>query len=73
MVDINKKYQTRDGMSVRLLTMDAKGTYPVVGLVDVGNAEYARHWTEEGKADFRGYVKTNYDLVEVEKGVDDVR
>lgn len=73
MVDINKKYQTRDGMPVRLLAMDAKGTYPVIGLVDVGNAEYSRQWTEDGKADFRGYVKTNYDLVEVEKGVDDVR
>jgi len=64
MIDQNKKYMTRDGMPVRILTLDAKGTYPVVGLVDVGNAEYAHHWTEAGKADFRGYVKSNYDLVE---------
>ena len=65
MISMNKTYQTRDGMPVRILTLDAKGTYPVVGLVDVGNSEYAHHWTPEGKADFRSYVKTNYDLVEV--------
>lgn len=71
MIDVNKKYQTRDGFDVRILATDAKGTYPIVGLVDMDNAEYARHWTNEGKADFRGYVKTNYDLVE--KGAEDVR
>lgn len=71
MIDLNKQYQTRDGFDVRIIATDAKGRYPIVGLVDMDNTEYARKWTEDGKADFRSYVKTNYDLVE--KGAEDVR
>lgn len=65
MIDVNKRYVTRDGFDVRIIATDAKGRYPIVGLVDMENAEYCRQWTEEGKADYRGFVKTNYDLVEV--------
>ena len=66
MIDLNKKYTTRDGFSVRIVATDAKGAYPIVGLVDMENAEYSRQWTAEGKADFRDYVKTNYDLIQAE-------
>lgn len=68
MIDPSKKYQTRDGFDVRIIATDAKGRYPIVGLVDMENAEYAKHWTAEGKADFRRHVRTNYDLVEVGEG-----
>ena len=44
MIDMNKRYQTRDGRPVRLLCVDADG-YPVVGLVN--NHEIYR-WTDEG-------------------------
>jgi hypothetical protein len=64
MIDPDKQYTTRDGFDVRIIATDAKGTYPIVGLVDVGNAEYAHHWTEDGKADFRRHVRSNYDLIE---------
>ena len=64
MINCNKSYTTRDGFPVRIIATDAKGRFPVVGLVDMVNAEYARHWTEEGKADLRRNVKSNYDLIE---------
>lgn len=66
MIDVNKNYTTRDGFPVRLIATDAKGRYPVVGLVDMDNAEYVRQWTSEGKADYRENVKTNYDLINTE-------
>ena len=64
MINCNKNYTTRDGFPVRIIATDAKGRFPIVGLVDMVNAEYARHWTEEGKADLRRNVKSNYDLIE---------
>lgn len=64
MINCNKSYTTRDGFPVRIIATDAKGRFPIVGLVDMVNAEYARHWTAEGKADLRRNVTTNYDLVE---------
>ena len=65
-IEINKQYKTRDGMAVRILATDAKGRFPIVGLVDVGNAEYARHWKADGRADLRPNVTTNYDLMDEE-------
>jgi hypothetical protein len=50
MIEPGKSYTTRDGFPVRIIATDAKGRFPIVGLVDMVNAEYARHWTEEGKA-----------------------
>ena len=64
MINFNKSYTTRDGFPVRIIATDAKGRFPIVGLVDMVNAEYARHWTAEGKADLRRNVKSNYDLIE---------
>lgn len=64
MIDPNKSYVTRDGFPVRIIATDAKGRYPIVGLVDMVNAEYCRQWTEDGKADYRGYVRTNNDITE---------
>lgn len=63
----SKKLTTRDGFPVRIITTDAKGQYPVVGLVDLGDTEYSRQWTAEGKSDFRSYVRTNYDLIEAKE------
>lgn len=67
------KIKTRDGMPVRLLAFDIKNRYCIAGVVSLnghdGGDEYVRQWTKEGKADFRSYVTSNYDLViEVEGG-----
>ena len=67
-IDKNKHYKTRDGFPVRILATDVKGAYPVAGLVTLGDEEYVRRWTAEGKNDARYNVRTNYDLVEVEEG-----
>lgn len=67
-IEINKQYKTRDGMAVRILATDAKGRFPIVGLVDVGNAEYARQWKADGRADLRPNMTTNYDLMDEEGG-----
>lgn len=67
MLDPGKNYMTRDGFPVRIVATDAKGRFPVVGLVDMDDAEYTRQWTSEGKSDLRDYVRTNYDLVEAGK------
>jgi hypothetical protein len=34
MIDMNKKYQTRDGRAVRILCVDAPSKLPVVGIVE---------------------------------------
>jgi hypothetical protein len=51
MIDINKQYRTRDGRAVRVLCVDAKSSYPVIGLVtytDDLTAEYVETWRLDG-------------------------
>ena len=69
-IDKNKQYMTRDGFPVRILATDVKGAYPIAGLVDLGDEEYVRKWTSEGRNDARYNVRTSFDLVEVEEGVE---
>jgi hypothetical protein len=68
MIEMDKKYRTRDGFPVRILATDVKGAYPIAGLVDLGDEEYVRKWTAEGRNDARYNVRTSFDLVEVEEG-----
>lgn len=50
MLDLSKPLQTRQGLLVRILCTDAKGVYPIVGLVsyDRNNCEKPLQWTKEG-------------------------
>ena len=50
MLDLTKPVETRDGRKVRILCIDAKGSYPVVGLVSYENdpTEVAETWTLTG-------------------------
>ena len=49
LIDMGKKYQTRDGRAVRLLCMDAKLSKPIVGLVTYGDGtEGVCSWTMNG-------------------------
>ena len=34
MIEMGKKYQTRDGRAVRILCVDGPGSHPVVGIVE---------------------------------------
>lgn len=45
MIDINKKYQTRDGFPVRIVATDIKGRYPILGVIDLGEEEFAVKYT----------------------------
>lgn len=72
MIDCNKRYQTRDGFPVRILATDIKSRYCIAGVVQLGDDEYVRQWTADGKADYRRNVTTSYDLIE-KGGQEDVR
>jgi hypothetical protein len=54
--------KTRDGFNVRLLTFGVRSRYCIAGVVELGDDEYVKQWTIDGKADYRPNVKTNYDL-----------
>ena len=45
----NRKVITRDGRNVRIRCTDAKGDYPIVGLVDCNDTEIPLVFTEKGK------------------------
>lgn len=54
---------TRDGYPVRIICWDCKGSFPIIGLVEYDSFERAEHYTNDGKADTRRNVRTNYDLI----------
>lgn len=58
---------TRDGKPARIVCWDAKGDYPIIGLVDVGTSEAPARYTADGKHDMRDNVKSPYDLI-IRKG-----
>ena len=45
----NRKVITRDGRNVRIRCTDAKGDYPIVGLVDCNDIEIPLVFTEKGR------------------------
>jgi len=62
MIDINKKYRTRDGNVVRIYATDAGGQWPIHGAVkdDRYLVWIAKSWSEKGE-----YLNRDCDLVEV--------
>ena len=46
MIDVNKKYRTRDGRPVELITTSARGAWPVIGYI--GDSEGLRRWSHDG-------------------------
>lgn len=45
MIDMTKKYRTRDGRDVRILCVDGPGDYPVIGLV----VDRLNTWRQNGR------------------------
>lgn len=61
MIDMSKKYRTRDGRAVRLLCTDiASDTHPVCGVVDC----QVMQWDKEGRRR-NNFWKSPDDLIEV--------
>lgn len=59
---------TRDGRPARIVNWNAKGSHPIVALVDLGQLEKAHQYTLKGRTDSRDFVKTNSDLLIEEEG-----
>jgi len=64
MININKKYQTRNGQKVRIYVTDGGGEYPVHGAAWKNNKWYLHTWTESGKYEFIS-EPSDLDLIEV--------
>lgn len=66
MIDINKKYKTRDGRAARILCTDRKSLHhTVVALVTKhDNLEVPRSYTKDGYYYSSGKTPTDHDLVE---------
>jgi len=62
MIDINKKYKTRDGYEVRIYATDGYGPYPVHGAIKTERVWSMACWDRDG--DYYCSVK-NLNLVEV--------
>lgn len=64
-IDMNHKYQTRDGRAVRILAIDTKGADgTILGLVTYGEGrEYAQCWKADGRSLAMGVTESSMDLV----------
>ena len=62
-LDLSKPVQTRNGRPVRILCTDAKGPYPIVGLMPSGEAEHVGSWMVGGNSS--PYSWTQDDLINV--------
>ena len=69
MIELGKKYQTRDGRAVRILATDVKNTaFPVLGLITFGENEDDYRWTSDGhyrSGDAGKLSDSDFDLVPV--------
>lgn len=61
MIDMNKKYQTKHGLPVRLLTTSGPSPWEVVGYI--GDDTLPGAWTADGR--FYSNVESKHDLIEV--------
>jgi hypothetical protein len=64
MIDITKKYRTRDGREVRIYATDGGGNRPVHGAVINHGEWFMCHWSAKGKA-FPDHERRSDDLIEV--------
>jgi predicted ThiF/HesA family dinucleotide-utilizing enzyme len=69
MIDMSKKYSIRDGVDVRIYSVDGGGQYPVHGAIIRPNGEWGQEsWTQSG-CFCRGEEASRRDLVEVKAEV----
>ena len=63
-IDITKKYQTRDGKAVRLISDQGRSSYPIIGVVV--DSDSLQEWTADGKYTTNGF-DPELDLVPVKE------
>ena len=64
MIDINKKYRTRDGREVRIYATDGEGAFPIQGAVFFGKGWRMRQWMKDGSSTINT-GDSDTDLIEV--------
>lgn len=63
--ELDAKICTATGVAVRIICTNAKGDFPVIGLIDYGNNERPKRFTVDGKhrddciSDFDLYIYKN--------------
>ena len=65
MIDINKKYTTRDGREVRIYATDGAGSWPVHGAVLFESGWCDASWSKTGSATQCQF--DDFDLIEVKE------
>ena len=65
MIDINKKYQTRDGREVRIYATDGGGPQPVHGAISGLNFWSTANWSKNGSYTVVYGQEHDNDLIEV--------
>lgn len=73
MIDLNKRYRTRDGRDVKVLCVDAPGSRPVVGYYVTDGFDSSvtpRSWKADGRTNQAGDVDNVHDLIEVRSAED---
>lgn len=69
MIDINKKYKTRDGQDVRIYATDIGGDYPIHGAIRANDGWALTNWTKDGCYYAYSQGVSSCDLVEVKPRV----
>lgn len=66
MIELGKKYRTRDGREVRIYAVDGGGEYTIHGaLLNSCNEWEQAEWTRDGSYVFDGGGSHHFDLIEV--------
>jgi hypothetical protein len=66
MIEMGKRYWTRNGRDVRILCTDARGGFPVIGLLSETcnpESDYPESWTKDGLYTKSG-ERSIFDLME---------
>jgi hypothetical protein len=65
MIDINKKYRTRDGREVRIYAMDGRAMYPIHGAILQEHGWQQSCWAVDGLHSISSSGNHSGDLIEV--------
>jgi hypothetical protein len=63
MIDIAKKYKTREGLPVEIISVSGRGDFPILGYVAKGHT--VNYWTATGRWHSTPGAENRKDLIEV--------
>jgi hypothetical protein len=64
MIDVKKKYRTRNGRDVTIVSTRGNGRYPIIAIIHYDDRDECESLTDEGKASTSG-MGHDHDLIEV--------